>query len=297
VSGYLPLSAGSSAQLTGTLYGQGLRAQGSIYVSGGTYNSPNDISNFNQQGLSGLGNRRQGIVFTSADSFLHTVWTEYLGNNAPWNGASGADYTLSRCDANATIVTPPAINIERATGITTLGGPLILNADATAPLGAATLQQVPAASTTTPAPLGTAAVGTGTTWARADHVHSTPTLGYANLPAEVQQLQFTFAFSGKPAAAAYIFIPTVMSISIPAALAGSVGYVNTPPAASAVFSLATIVLGVIGTITVATSGVVTFTGAGAVGGINASDVLYMVAPTTQDTAMLDVGITILALRD
>ncbi len=33
---------------------------------------------------------------------------------------------------------------------------------------------VPAASSTTPADLGTAAVGTGTTWARADHVHKMP---------------------------------------------------------------------------------------------------------------------------
>ena len=34
---------------------------------------------------------------------------------------------------------------------------------------------IPAASTTTPAALGTAAVGTGTTFARADHVHTMPT--------------------------------------------------------------------------------------------------------------------------
>lgn len=34
---------------------------------------------------------------------------------------------------------------------------------------------IPQASSTTPAALGTAAVGTGTTWARADHVHKKPT--------------------------------------------------------------------------------------------------------------------------
>ena len=38
---------------------------------------------------------------------------------------------------------------------------------------------VPAASSTTPAMDGTAAVGTGTTWARADHVHPTDTSRYA----------------------------------------------------------------------------------------------------------------------
>lgn len=35
---------------------------------------------------------------------------------------------------------------------------------------------IPLASSSTPQPLGTAAVGTGTTWARADHVHQLPTL-------------------------------------------------------------------------------------------------------------------------
>ena len=35
--------------------------------------------------------------------------------------------------------------------------------------------KIPVASSTTPANLGTAAVGTGTTWARADHVHAMPT--------------------------------------------------------------------------------------------------------------------------
>ena len=36
---------------------------------------------------------------------------------------------------------------------------------------------IPSASSTTPADLGTAAVGTGTTWARADHVHKMPSYG------------------------------------------------------------------------------------------------------------------------
>lgn len=40
---------------------------------------------------------------------------------------------------------------------------------------------IPQASTTTPAALGTAAVGTGTTWARADHVHKKPTASELNV--------------------------------------------------------------------------------------------------------------------
>lgn len=64
----------------------------------------------------------------------------------------------------------------------TLTGALILAADPATALGAATKQYVdgliptvPAASSTLPLMDGTAAVGTGTTWARADHIHPSDT--------------------------------------------------------------------------------------------------------------------------
>ena len=58
----------------------------------------------------------------------------------------------------------------------TLTGALTLAADPGAALGAATKQYVDnKASSTAPAMDGTAAVGTGTTWARADHVHPSDT--------------------------------------------------------------------------------------------------------------------------
>jgi hypothetical protein len=53
-----------------------------------------------------------------------------------------------------------------------------VNADWTATSGDAQIlnkPSIPIASSTTPAALGTAAVGTGTTFARADHVHALPT--------------------------------------------------------------------------------------------------------------------------
>jgi hypothetical protein len=50
---------------------------------------------------------------------------------------------------------------------------------ATALSGYALTSSVPVASTTTPVMDGTAAVGTGTTWARADHVHPSDTSRYA----------------------------------------------------------------------------------------------------------------------
>jgi hypothetical protein len=61
----------------------------------------------------------------------------------------------------------------------TLTGALTLAGNAASALQAVPLQQVPTASSTTPAMDGVAAVGTGTTWARADHVHPTDTSRYA----------------------------------------------------------------------------------------------------------------------
>lgn len=56
-----------------------------------------------------------------------------------------------------------AASIKTALGISTLSGSNTGD------------QVIPVASSTTPAALGTAAVGTGTTFARADHVHQSPT--------------------------------------------------------------------------------------------------------------------------
>jgi hypothetical protein len=57
----------------------------------------------------------------------------------------------------------------------TMSGALVLNTNPSVPFGASTKQyvdsSVPGPSTVVPLMAGTAAVGTGTTWARADHVH------------------------------------------------------------------------------------------------------------------------------
>jgi hypothetical protein len=57
----------------------------------------------------------------------------------------------------------------------TMTGPITLPGNAAAALQVVPLRQVPVASTTTPLMDGTAAIGVGTTWARADHVHASDT--------------------------------------------------------------------------------------------------------------------------
>ena len=88
-----------------------------------------------------------------------------------------------------------------------------------------------------------------------------------------------------------------MAITVPSGLVGSVAYAGTAPAASAAFTVSKVSGGSstsLGTITISTSGTVSLAGAG--GSLAAGDVLRLTAPGTQDTALSDVGITVLAAR-
>jgi hypothetical protein len=122
------------------------------------------------------------------------------------------------------------------------------------------------------------------------------TIGYPQLPPEVQQIPIAFPFAGKPPAGGLVNVPMSMSLTIAAALAGSAGFAVTAATASAAFTLNKISGG-----STTALGTITFSGttpafAGAGGALAAGDTLQIVAPATQDTTLADLGVTILAMR-
>lgn len=196
--------------------------------------------------------------------------------------------------ATTAFVTAAIAAIPPPGGVTSFntrtGAITLVTADITgaggAPIASPTFTGVPAAPTAAPGTNNTQVATTAFTAAAIS----------AAVPATVKTVQLTAAFSGKPAAGAYVVIPVTFAMTIPNQYAGSQGKVLTNPAASAAFNVyLNSTANNIGTATVSTSGAFSFVGAGS-GTMAAGNCIIVQAPTTQDTAMSDVGISFAATR-
>ncbi len=105
------------------------------------------------------------------------------------------------------------------------------------------------------------------------------------------------AYIGSPGAAAVVYLEKMArAIDFPANFSGSVGTVTTNPTATAAFDI-TKNGTTIGTASISTSGVFTFTTvSGTAKSLAIGDILKVTAPTPQDSTLADISFTLLGTR-
>ena len=137
---------------------------------------------------------------------------------------------------------------------------------------------------------GDIAVRSGGVWTAAG------SLAYSQIPAYLGTSTLTIPFPGSPGSGAEILVPVTKSVEIPANFAGTIGYADTAPTATAIFHLAFLRAGSptsIGTLSfLATQQSLTLSTQALVS-LEAGDVLRLTAPSSPDSTLANVSISLL----
>lgn len=128
-----------------------ITVNGDVYTDDGTGNVTMNLTPADVDAVEDPANKSNGQVLT-------------------WDGSANKWVASTPSTGNVNTVNNVGVTVG-TTNISITGANIPVSAQDNTTINNA----IPVASSTTPANLGTAAVGTGTTWARADHVHNMPT--------------------------------------------------------------------------------------------------------------------------
>jgi hypothetical protein len=172
----------SENELKVLVYNRGINLSS---TPGTAANLGGSITSIGGEGLVGGSLAPGGSLTMSGDAFRG-------GSINTSGGADAAGGNITTSNGGGSIDTGSSGRIElgRMGRRTILTGSALENIAIALPDASGTLalsSNIPTASSTTPAALGTAAVGTGTTFARADHVHALPTLSSLGAQATLEQ--------------------------------------------------------------------------------------------------------------
>ena len=124
-------------------------------------------------------------------------------------------------------------------------------------------------------------------------------IGYPQLPIGLQQLPISIPVTGRPVLAGQINVPMGFAVNVPALLAGTVVYAVTKATANAVFivnRISGITTTEIGRVTLTSASNTSCILAGIGGPLAVGDVLQVIAPSTPDATLADLGITLMVNR-